>query len=128
MTIIEEMKKNITKEEKTDGITQYSVSYCTEYPLESVFTPEVSNYNTALTQAKHIFSKFMATPAGREAVHTMVQRGKDDKHFRFLTKQEATQVLKQPHNFVSQTVSIFDNQNKTCLQPQLSQQRGRIQH
>ena len=74
--------KKPERNKKPDGTYQYSVSCCTEFPLATVFTPEVSNYSTAFLQAKTMFNKLMSTSEGKEAVATMVQRGKDDHHFK----------------------------------------------
>ena len=65
----------------------------------------MSNYETAKKQAHQVFSKFMSTSDGREAVKTMIERGKSDRHFRFLSDDEAKQVLNKPHNFLHQTVA-----------------------
>ena len=43
----------------------------------------------------------------------MVEQGKSDHHFRFLSEEEAAQVLQQPHNFVSQTVAWKDASHST---------------
>ena len=43
----------------------------------------------------------LESPGGREAVKTMVDRGKADNRFKILTKDKAELVLKLPHNFAN---------------------------
>ena len=83
-----------------------------------------------------MFNKSMSHSAGKEAVATMVKRGKDEQHFRFLTKQEAERVLKQPHNFVSQTArwreaslttKICHVSNPCCLNKQVGSSLNIVQ-
>ena len=86
--------------------------------------------------SENMFNKFMSTSEGKEAVATMVKHGKDDHHFRFLTKQEAEQLLKQPYNFVSQTASwkeaslttkIRHVSNPSCLNKQVGSSHNIVQ-
>ena len=60
----------------------------------------VSNYDTALKQSKSNYKKMLDSEGGREAVKTMIDRGREDNHFRILTKDEATLAMSLPHHYV----------------------------
>ena len=113
--ILLEMKDNISSVVRDDDSIQYVVKYVTDKPLSSLFTPAVSNYSQALSQSRQVYAKFMSTPEGRAAVHNMVERGKSEDHFRYLTQEETQQVLKGPHNFVSQTVAYKEASHSTKI-------------
>ena len=57
----------------------------------------------------------MSSSAGREAVNTMIERGKSAEHFRLLSDEGAKQVLSQPNNFLNQTVAWKEASHSTKI-------------
>ena len=103
------MEGNLQEDKLPDGTIQFTSRYVFAKEPEEAFPVSKSNYETALRQSRTNYKKMLDSQGGREAVKTMVDRGREDNHFKILTKDEADFIMSLPHNFCRQTTAWKDS-------------------
>ena len=83
--------------------------------LSKSFSQKFSNYKIAKKQSQQVFSKFMGTSEGRDAINTMIERGIKDNHFKFVSASKAKQVMAKPQNFLHQTEAWKEASHSTKI-------------
>ena len=73
--VLKEMTENITKEVKEDGSIQFIVNYVFSECPKQAFFPQLSNYSSALRQARNNYYKLLKSDEGLPAVREMMRCG-----------------------------------------------------